>query len=319
MDASHSFAREVIFLTKVALRSYALLPRQYDERKVLASTIDPWGRALWLICPDARFPSRWAGRDVPAPVNLPFDALVVINDRGAVREQTLHGVAVDPDAFDALPGGGFVLSGGGGPNAPSGQIFGPDGRSRRRFPLGTHLTPLVADRRSGFWTGYADEGIYGDDRVSAGGLVRWDSRGNHAGALRPPAPFHHLADVNTINVCDSTVHAMYWPGAPLVETGPSGIRRIRPVPVSDPLGLAIRGDRLLLLAGVERGIDTTTRVNAVHHLRLTDDGAVVTGHEDLVFPNGDPVRRYARPVCRGPNVFLRTLRTLRQWWVLTLP
>ncbi|MEU4272577.1 hypothetical protein [Streptomyces sp. NPDC026092] len=50
---------------------------------------------------------------------------------------------------------------------------------------------------------------------------------------------------------------------------------------------------------------------------MTDDGAVVVGREGLVFPNGDPVRRYARPVCRGPNVFLRTLRTWRQWWVLT--
>ncbi|WP_411077203.1 hypothetical protein [Streptomyces sp. cmx-10-25] len=123
-------------MTEVALRPYALLPRQYDERKVLAITIDPRGRALWLICPDVRFPRRRAGRDVPAPVGLPFDALVVIDDGGRVRERTLHGVAVNPKAFDALPGGGFVLSGAMGPDAPSGQIFGPDGRSRRRFPLG---------------------------------------------------------------------------------------------------------------------------------------------------------------------------------------
>ncbi|MFE1873223.1 hypothetical protein ACFW9N_20365 [Streptomyces sp. NPDC059496] len=319
MDASHSFAREVIFLTKVALRSYALLPRQYDERKVLASTIDPLGRALWLICPDARFPSRWAGQDVPAPAHLPFDALVVISDQGAVREQPLHGVAVDPHAFDALPGGGFVVSGRGGPNARSGQIFGPDGRSRRRFPLGTHLKHLVADRRSGFWTGYADEGIYSDDRVSAGGIVRWDGRGNHVWALNPPAPYHHVAEISAINVSDSRVHATYWPGAPLVETGPSGVLRIRPIPVSDPFGLAIRSDQLLLLGGSERGIDTATRGDVVHNLRLTDDGAVVTGRENLVFPNGDPVRRYARPVSRGPHIFLRTLRTLRQWWVLTSP
>ncbi|MER5933928.1 hypothetical protein [Streptomyces sp. NPDC002054] len=303
----------------MALRPYALLPRQYDERKVLASTIDPWGRALWLICPDTRFPYRWAGRDVPTPAVLPFDALVVISDRGEVRERTLHGVAVDPDAFDALPGGGFVLSGNRGPNARSGQIFGPDGRSRRRFPLGTHLKHLVADHRAGFWTGYADEGIYSGDRVSAGGLVRWDDRGNAAWALHPPEPYNHVADVSTINVSDSEVHATYWPGAPLAQTGRSGTLRIRALPVSDPFGLAIRGDRLLLLGGNEQGIATTTRVNALHHIRLTDDGAVVVGREDLAFPNGDPVRRYARPVCRGPHIFLRTLRTLRQWWVLTAP
>ncbi|MER6519179.1 hypothetical protein ABT246_20315 [Streptomyces sp. NPDC001553] len=306
-------------MTKVALRSYALLPRQYDERKVLASTIDPWGRALWLICPDARFPHRWAGRDVPAPLNLPFDALVVISDRGEVRERPLYGVAVDPKAIDALPGGGFVLSGNGGPNARSGQIFGPDGHSRRRFPMGTYLTHLVADRRAGFWTGYAVEGMCSGDRVSAGGLVRWDARGNRASALRPPEPYRHLTEAVTVNVADSAVHALYWPDAALVETGPGGMLRIRALPVSDPVGLAIRGDRLLLLGGVERGVDRAGRVGAVHHLRGTDGGAVVTGREGLVFPNGDPVLRHARPVCRGPHVFLRTLRTLRQWWVVTVP
>ncbi|MEU9032869.1 hypothetical protein AB0D46_36265, partial [Streptomyces sp. NPDC048383] len=182
-----------------------------------------------------------------------------------------------------------------------------------------HLLHLVADRRSGFWTGYGDEGIYSGDRVSAGGLVRWDDRGNAAWSPRPPKPYHHIAEVNTINVSDSAVHAMYWPHAPLAEMGRSGTLRIRALPVSDPFGLAIRGDRLFLLGGSERGDSTAPRWNGLHHILLTDHEAVVVGREDLVFPNGDPVRRYARPVCRGPNVFLRTLRTLRQWWVLTAP
>ncbi|MER5777490.1 hypothetical protein ABT144_25020 [Streptomyces sp. NPDC002039] len=68
---------------------------------------------------------------------------------------------MDAMAIDALPGGGFVLSGMGGPNSRSGQIFDPDGHSRRRFPMGTYLTyltHLVADRRAGFRTGYAVEG-----------------------------------------------------------------------------------------------------------------------------------------------------------------
>ncbi|MFJ6699838.1 hypothetical protein ACIQM4_27750 [Streptomyces sp. NPDC091272] len=304
-------------MTKVALRPYALLPRQYDERKALASTIDAWGRALWLICPDARFPFRRSGRDVPAPLKLPFTAVVVMSDRGKVREHPLHQVAVDPTAFDALPGGGFVLSGSGGPNARSGQIFGPDGRSRRRFPMGTRLTHLVAGRRAGFWTGYAEEGIYSGDRVSAGALVRWDARGNPAWSLHPPEPHHLVAEVSTVNVSDSAVHAMYWPGAPLAATDSTGVLRIRDLPVSAPRGLAIRDDRLLLLAGGERG--RITRADTVHHLQLTADGAVITDRESLILPNGDPVRRYARRICRGPDIFLQTPRSLRQWWVLTIP
>ncbi|MGW6836169.1 hypothetical protein ACWGCI_22550 [Streptomyces sp. NPDC054949] len=162
--------------------------------------------------------------------------------------------------------------------------------------MGTYLTHLVADRRAGFWTGYAVEGMFSGDRVSAGGLVRWDARGNRASALRPPEPYRHLTEAVTVNVADSAVHALYWPDAALVETGPGGMLRIRALPVSDPVGLAIRGDRLLLLAGVERGIDRAGRVGAVHHLRGTDGGAVVTGREGLVFPNGDPT------VLRGERV-----------------
>ncbi|MFD5410529.1 hypothetical protein [Streptomyces nojiriensis] len=58
-------------------------------------------------------------------------------------------------------------------------------------------------------------------------------------------------------------------------------------------------------------------MSTLHQVQLAEDGAVVVGRQELVFPNGDPVRRYARPVCRGPHIYLRTLRTLRQWWVLT--
>ncbi|MEU7607422.1 hypothetical protein [Streptomyces sp. NPDC041003] len=137
--------------------------------------------------------------------------------------------------------------------------------------------------------------------MSAGGPVRWDDRGNHVRSLHPPEPYHHVAAVNTVNVSsDSSVLAVYRPGAALAETGPGGNLRVRALPVSNPSGVAIRGDRLLLLGGDERGAGTLTRRDAVRHVHLTDDGAVVTGREDLVLPNGDPVRRHARPVCRGP-------------------
>ncbi|WP_411072092.1 hypothetical protein [Streptomyces sp. cmx-4-25] len=175
----------------------------------------------------------------------------------------------------------------------------------------------MAGHRTGFWTGYGDEGAYSGDRVSTDGLVRWDDRGNRTGVLRPPAPHHRVAGVSAVNVSPSAVHAVYWPGVPLVETGPGGTLRVRTLPVSDPSGLAIDADRLLLLGGTERGTGTAARTHAVHHLRLTADKAVLVGREELAFPNGDLVGRHARPVCRGPNVFLHTRRTLRQWWVPT--
>ncbi|MET9607280.1 hypothetical protein ABZZ17_19720 [Streptomyces sp. NPDC006512] len=302
----------------MALRPYALLPRQYDERKVLASTVDAWGRTLWLICPDARFPSREFGRAVPAPLSMPFDALLVISDGGRFRERILHGVAVDPTTLDALPYGGIVLHGHGRPGERNGQVFDRSGRPVRRFALGHRLLHLQADRRGNFWTGYADEGIYSDDPVSAQALVRWDSRGNTLEDLRPAELYRMVAGINALNVTDSVAWAAYWPGSPLAQKRAGEPWRIRTLPVTDPYAIAIRDEYLLLLGGHERGADASGR-RGLHLCRLTGDGAVIVERSQLTWPNGDPVNRYPRPVCRGPHLYLRSRRTTRQWYVLTVP
>ncbi|WP_436959041.1 hypothetical protein [Streptomyces sp. SudanB182_2057] len=53
----------------MALRPHSLLPRRYDHRKVLATTVDAWGRALWLICPEAELLPNPHGR--PSPTARP--------------------------------------------------------------------------------------------------------------------------------------------------------------------------------------------------------------------------------------------------------
>ncbi|MFJ3518842.1 hypothetical protein [Streptomyces sp. NPDC090131] len=292
----------------MALRPHALLPRQYDERKVLASTVDAWGRALWLICHDAR---------VPELLGVPYEALVVIGDGSRILERPLYGVTGAPTRIDALPRGGFVVAGSGRPGERNGQVFGPDGRPRRRFALGSHLLDLLADGRSHLWTGYADEGVFGDT-VSAGGLIRWNDRGNRLWDFLPPEPHHLFAGISAMNVTDSAVRAAYRPGRSLVEIGPGEPFRFRTLPVSDPRGLAVRDDRLLLLGGCEPGAAHTHR-RALHLLRQTDDGATIVGRGELSWPNGDPVHRYTRPVGRGRHLYLRSCRSVRQWHVLSVP
>ncbi|MFD7626743.1 hypothetical protein ACFV7Q_12035 [Streptomyces sp. NPDC059851] len=303
----------------MALRPYALLPRQYDERKVLATTVDAWGRALWLICEEVCFPYRWRGRDVARPARLPFDALLVISDGARIRERTLHGVAVEPAALDALPRGGVILHGRGLPGERNGQVFGPNGRPLRRFALGSHLLHLVADRRSNVWTGYADEGIFGGDPVSSGALVRWDARGNRVSDFRPPEPRRMVGEISAVNVTDSVVRAACPPGYPYFEQRVGEPLRIRELPVVAPYAFVVAGERLLLLGARERGTGHTTHLRTVHHCRLTDDGAVIVDRGELTFPNGNPVNHYPRPVCRGPHLYLHTHRSLRQWYRLTLP
>lgn len=303
----------------MALRPYALLPRQYDERKVLASTVDAWGRALWLICANARFRPRPYGWRSVEPPELPFDALLVIRDGDLVHEQTLYGVATVPTQIDALSRDEFVLYGfgRGDRSRQDGQLFGRRGRSLRRFSMGSGLQHMVADGRANLWTGYNDEGIYGDP-ISAGALIRWDTSGNRQHGFHPRKPYHVVVEIDGLNVTDSVVRVTYGPGRPLAELRGGEPIRFRTLPVADAWGLAVRDDRLLLLGGSEPGT-ARTHLRRVHHCRLTDDGAVITGSGELTWPNGDPVYRYTRPVGRGPHLYVRNRPSMRQWYRLSVP
>ncbi|MFJ6780382.1 hypothetical protein [Streptomyces yangpuensis] len=300
-------------MTKVALRPYALLPRQYDERQVLASTVDAWGRALWLICTEARFPARPYGGRSAEPLALPFDALLVTRDGDSVRERTLYDVAVRPGGLEALPGGGLVVHGTCVTGRRDGQVFDRGGRPRRRFAMGAHLIQLVGDRRAGLWACYGDEGMYGGDPLSADALARWDGGGNRLHGFRTPEGARFVVEVDALNVTDSAIRVAHPFGRVLVEqrTGePPSLWSS--LPVSGIRGLAVRDRSLLLLGGSEGA-------GRLHHCRLTDGGTVVTGRGELVWPNGDPVRRYSRPIGRGPHLYLRNPRSMRMWYVLSMP
>ncbi|MEU9372789.1 hypothetical protein AB0D94_03280 [Streptomyces sp. NPDC048255] len=300
----------------MALRPYALLPRQYDDRKVLASTVDAWGRALWLICPDAVFSSNSYGRARPEPLSLPFDALVVINDAGAVQERTLRRVTVIPYRVDALPNGRIVLEGRSSVGDRNAQIFGRDGRSRRCFAMGACVAFMMADRRNNLWTAYGDEGIYSDP-ISSAGLARWDSGGSHLWGYWPPQGIDHITDIEALNVTDGAAWAVYWPTSPLLEARTSGQLRVWEQPVTSPRGLAVHDDRVLLLGGRRRGCARQDGLTTAHYCHMTDGEAVVVEEAALTMPNGDPVRSYARPVGRGRNLYLHG-RSTKQWYVLGL-
>ncbi|MFE4631526.1 hypothetical protein [Streptomyces mirabilis] len=297
----------------MALRPYALLPRQYDEQRVLASTVDAWGRALWLICPDAVFPPNPYGKARPQPRSLPFDALVVVIEAGEVQERVLRGVALTPYRLDALPNGRLVLQGSGSAGDRNTQIFGRDGRPRRNFAMGVAVEFLMADRRNNLWSAYYDEGVYSDP-ISAAGLARWDSGGNHLWGYWPPPGVAHIDTVYALNVADSAAWAVYWPSFPLLEAQTNGQLRVRKNPVGFPLGLAVQDEQILFLGGGPRDSDRRDRL---HYCSMTPSEATVVEEAVLTMPNGSPLKGYARPVGRGRCLYLRG-RSAKQWYVLSL-
>lgn len=296
-------------MRKVALRPYATLPRQYDERNVLATTVDGWGRALWLICPDAEPVSRPYAKPRPHPPGYPYDALLVTGAAGVVRERVLHNLTLLPGHVDTLPNGRLILQSHGAVGERNAQIFGRDGRLRHTFVMGSALEFMMADRRNNLWSAYFDEGVYVDP-VSFAGLVRWDSGGNRLWGYSAPPGIEYIDTVYAFNVTDKAAWAAYYPTFPLLEVHDDGSVRVRRSPVAGPVGLAVHGDRVLMLGG-----GAPDRRGRLHYCRMTDEEVVVVEEAEATMPNGAPLRRYARPVGRGRHIYLRGPST-RQWYVL---
>lgn len=294
-------------MRKVALRPYALLPRHYDHRKVLATTVDAWGRTLWLICPDAELRPRSFGSPSLHPRTFPYDALLVMDDGGTIREQTLRGLDVRVTDLDALPNGRLVVRGYGGPGDRNARIYGRDGRRRSSFALGRAVEYLMADRRHHMWSAYFDEGVYADP-ISAPGLVRWDSGGNRLWGYAPAQGVEYIDTVYALNVDDGVTWANYYPTFPLLEVRTGGDVRLRSSPVAAPSGMALHGEHLTMLGGGRQA-------DRLHRCRLTDREVLLVEEACLTLPNGAPLKRYARPVGRGRHLYLRG-SSPRQWYVL---
>jgi hypothetical protein len=298
-------------LKKVALRPHALLPRQYDDRKVLATTVDAWGRVLWLLCPDADLVPDPCGRPRPQPQGYPYDALLVISDGEDIQERVLRDVPLLPDHVDALPNSRLALQGHGAVGERNAQIHGRDGRPRRSFTMGRAIEFMMADRHNNLWTAYFDEGVYSDP-ISAAGLVRWDSGGNRLWGYSAPLGVEYIDTVYAFNVTDRAAWAIYYPTFPLLEVHANGQIRLRKNPVDGPIGMAVHGNRILMLGGGPRD-----RRDRLHDCRMTDHEVVVIEEGELTLPNGAPLKRYAPPVGRGRHLYLRGAST-RQWYVLTV-
>ncbi|WP_256069893.1 MULTISPECIES: hypothetical protein [unclassified Streptomyces] len=293
----------------MALRLHALLPRQYDHRKVLATTVDAWGRALWLICPDAELTPHPYGSPYPGPRSYPYDALLVTGDGGTVQERTLHGVGVRAGHVDTLPNGRLIVQGRGPGGESVAQIYGRDGRSRHSFEMGRAMQFLIADRRNHVWSAYADEGVYADP-ISFAGLVRWDSGGRREWRYSPPEGVEHIDTVYALNVEDDVAWASYHPTFPLLEVRTNGQTRIRKSPVAAPLGMAVQGEEIVMLGG-DRQHDR------LHRCRMKGHDVVLIEEAQLTRPDGAPLKRYALPVGRGRHLYLRG-SSANQWFAFTV-
>ncbi|WP_030215713.1 hypothetical protein [Streptomyces bikiniensis] len=282
---------------EIALVPHARLPRAHHDRHVLASTVDAFGAAHWLLAERAPEP----GGDLH-----PFDALVVsVHDGGAVETTELSAVRPRWPLLDRLPDGGFVVASARdrrGDEKSQVQVFDALGRETWSFHVGDAIEHLLADEAGDLWVGHFDENPLGIRRWSATGQIRWAS-GEVPGA-------GWIMDCYALNVSGTGVWACPYTDFPLLEIRPDEPVRVRTNTVRGAKAVAVHGERVAFFGGyrgerdrIAYGELTETSVEPVDVARLTrPDG-------------GAPGRR--RVAARGSRVYVG-YGSLADWGVFDL-
>ncbi|MFJ2743349.1 hypothetical protein ACIO3O_27275 [Streptomyces sp. NPDC087440] len=282
------------------LLPYARLPRRYKGRRIVTSTVDVWGRAHWLLAP--------ADNDPPMAHH---ESLVVTVADGTARETHLATPSRRSARLDALPHGGFVLADARcAPGEENAQVFDALGRRAGSFPVGDGIEHLLADEAGDVWVGYFDEGIYGDDPLSAAGLRRFSSTGEPVWEYEGGAGREWISACYALNVHDRTAWTCPYTGFALFDVRNDALGAPRPAPVHGARGVAVHGDRVAFFGGYLGAADNlllcTLDPEAVEPLRETR----------LIHQDGGPLGR-RRVVCRGARLYVQAGRG-GQWGVVDL-
>ncbi|MFB7615606.1 hypothetical protein [Kitasatospora sp. NPDC056181] len=230
------------------------LPEQEFKagRRAFAWTVGPAGELVVLVVSEEQLSNAYGW----VRLELPCDAeLVTVTPEGEWRMQ-LRGVTVHPDHLAMLPGGRTLVVCAGADELADGWernavVHGPDGLPARELTLGHCIQALVTDRDGRIWMAYGDEGVHGDHPASQTGLHGMDTAGRtvwspERGEL-PGYPLEGLAAATE----GRAVWLAWYPdtkGSFLTRVDPAGgPSSSLPLPVREPVGFAVRGDRAVFL------------------------------------------------------------------------
>ncbi|MEU6881774.1 hypothetical protein [Streptomyces sp. NPDC046712] len=284
-------------MQETALEPYARLPRPYRDHHILASTVDAFGRALWLLTPGV-------------PEEPPYDAVVVTVEGGRYSATELSAVAVRYPRVDALPDGGFVVAAARSrPSERQVQVFDALGRESWDFRVGDAVEHLLADESGALWVGYFDEGIFGDDPLSWPGLRRWGMDGEPLWR-HDRADGGEISDCYALNVHRTHAWACTYHHFALLEVRPGKRTVVRTNPVRAAKALAVHGERITFFGGY--GDDHDRLVSC--ELLGSEVKPLVTGR--LTRSDGARVGR-RRVVGRGPRIYVQE-EPYTDWAVLDI-
>lgn len=180
-------------------------------------------------------------------------------------------------------------------------VIDRDGRVTREGCLGDGIQHLVVAPDDTVWTGYFDEGIFGNrgwgtgsgtrEPLGSDGIVAWTrDLGRRWGA-----GLSIIADVYALNVGDDEVWACPYPDFPLLHIRLGHSRLIPTRNVDGPLGLVVSGNRVGLIGSYDDPLRWVTG-------RIEGDRFVETGRGRLAIDVAPG--RWSAVSCRGPRAHL---------------
>lgn len=275
------------------LTRYARLPRAYRDLPLLHSTVDAFGRAHWLL----------RVRESTEQASGPYDAMVVTVADDAFHETRLSSVPPRLPRIDSLPDGGFVLADSRCREADDQvQVFDALGRPTWTFQVGDAIEHLLTDESGDLWVGYFDEGIFGDDPLSAAGVRRWSSTGQPLWAYSPPPGADWISECYALNVDGRTAWVYPYTQFALLEVCGDDPPRMRTTSVQGARGVAVHGERVAFLGGYRKDGDRLIMAS------LTDTSVETVSTTRLARPDGSPLDDRRHVVSRGPRLYVRERR-----------
>lgn len=181
------------------------------------------------------------------------------------------------------------------------MVVDQHGRVVRRGCLGDGLAHVQIAEDGVIWTGYFDEGVFGNygwggrdgpTPLGAAGIVAWSATFEKVWELDPTEGL--VSDCYALNVTSSDVLACTYSDFPVVRIAGGGEQVFATQDVSGFRAVIATADRVALV-----GTYRDPSLLVVGH--LADDGFIEESRTNLWAPDGAPLPA-ARIHCRGPEV-----------------
>lgn len=281
-----------------------------DDFEFVSVDLGPRNELLILAIskpPDFREDGRGASFPKIKP-DQPHDYMILCTDENGLRRFDIKEQLWNYHHVQPLPAGELLLvcvrSRHYGNNVAdlNGRVFGEDGSLKREFLLGDGIEVVQTTTDGMIWTGYFDEGVYGNFGwrypVGASGLVKWTDQGFRVYEYSPPPGIGPIDDCYALNVAwKNNVWCYYYTEFALIQIRDDQIAGYWQCPIYGADGFIILRDICLFRGGYDNP-------DQYHLLKLANNHKMEEINRYVFVDEKDQVIKSSRVATRGEMMVL---------------